>query len=73
MSKDKKEFYKLLSINATRNVFFMPLVVMPPAQREKVILEFLTDLLIEVNAKLHVGTLTSNWCRLVDNRKLRTR
>ncbi|CAF1579756.1 unnamed protein product [Adineta steineri] len=39
---------------------------MPMKQRGKIILEFLTDLFIEANADLHAGTLTSNWCRLVD-------
>jgi hypothetical protein len=39
-------------------------------QRGKIVLEFLSDLFIEVNADLHVGTLTSNWCRLVDEVRL---
>ncbi len=43
---------------------------MPKKQRGKVVLEFLTDLFIEANADLHVGTLTSNWCRLVDEIRL---
>ncbi|CAF0892672.1 unnamed protein product [Rotaria sordida] len=66
LNKNKQGYYKLLSIDATRDVTFPTLISMPVEQRSKIILEFLTDLYIEVNADLHVGTLTSNWCRLVD-------
>jgi hypothetical protein len=48
----------------------MSMVGMAPEKRAKIVLEFLTDLFIEVNADLHAGTLTSNWCRLVDEIKL---
>ncbi len=70
VNKNSEGYYRLLSINATRNIVFMSLVGMPLEQRGKIILEFLTDLFIEVNADLHAGTLTSNWCRLVDEMKL---
>jgi hypothetical protein len=70
INKNKGEYYRLLSINVTRNVIFMSMVRMAPEQRAKIVLEFLTDLFIEVNADLHAGTLTSNWCRLVDEIKL---
>ncbi|CAF3383729.1 unnamed protein product [Rotaria sp. Silwood1] len=66
INKNKKGYYKLLSINVTRDVTYPTLISMPVEQRTKIILEFLTDLYIEANADLHVGTLTSNWCRLVD-------
>ena len=33
-------------------------------------LEFVSDLFIEVNADLHVGILTSNWCRMVNEIRL---
>ena len=39
-------------------------------QRAKIVLEFLADLYIEVNADRYVGALTSNWCRLVDETRL---
>ncbi len=66
VNKNKQGYYKLLSIKARRNVFFAVLLEMSPHDRAKVVLEFLTDLFIEANADLHAGTLTSNWCRLVD-------
>ena len=43
---------------------------MTKQHRGRVILEFLSDLFIEVNTDLHVGTLTSNWCRMVDEIRL---
>ena len=49
---------------------FTSLNRMTKQQRGKIVLEFLADLFIEVNADLHVGTLTSNWCRLVDGIRL---
>jgi hypothetical protein len=70
INKNKSGYYKLLSINVTRNVVFMSLTGMPPEKRKKIVLEFLTDLFIEANADLHAGTLTSNWCRLVDEMRL---
>ncbi|CAM4865387.1 unnamed protein product [Rotaria socialis] len=70
LNKNKNGYYKLMSINTTRNVNFASLVASSVGQRARIILEFLTDLYIEANADLHVGTLTSNWCRLVDEMKL---
>ncbi|CAF0781725.1 unnamed protein product [Adineta ricciae] len=59
-------YYKLIRIKAEKNIVFMTLMGMDTNQRGKIVLEFLTDLYIEANADLHSGTLTSNWCRLVD-------
>jgi hypothetical protein len=59
-----------LTVKASRNIVYASLIRMPKKQRGKVVLEFLTDLFIEANADLHVGTLTSNWCRLVDEIRL---
>ena len=70
LNKEKQDYYKLLSVKATRNVVFATLTGMGRGKRGKIVLEFLTDLFIEVNADLHVGTLTSNWCRLVDEMRL---
>lgn len=70
MNKEKKDYYKLISINASKNVVFGTLTGMSRKQRGKIVLEFLSDLFIEANADLHVGTLTSNWCRLVDEMRL---
>ncbi|CAF1304990.1 unnamed protein product [Rotaria sordida] len=70
INKQKQGYYKLLSVNATRNVVFASFNRMTKQQRGKIALEFLTDLFIEANADLHVGTLTSNWCRLVDAMRL---
>lgn len=66
INKEKQGYYKLLRIEATKNVVFNSLNRMKKEQRGKFVLEFLSDLFIEANADLHVGTLTSNWCRLVD-------
>jgi hypothetical protein len=70
LTVDKQGYYRLLSIQAKRNVVFLKILGMSSADRKKVVLEFLTDLFIEANADLHVGTLTSNWCRLVDEIRL---
>ena len=70
VNKEKQGYYQLLSLKATRNVVFTNLNRMTKQQRGKIVLEFLADLFIEVNADLHVGTLTSNWCRLVDGIRL---
>jgi hypothetical protein len=70
LNKEKQGYYKLLSINVSRNVVFGTLVGMSRQHRGKIVLEFLSDLFIEANADLHVGTLTSNWCRLVDEIRL---
>jgi hypothetical protein len=70
INKVKQGYYNLLRINATKNVFFASLVNMTTQQRGKIALEFLSDLFIEAHADLHAGTLTSNWCRLVDEIRL---
>jgi hypothetical protein len=70
LNKEYQGYYKLLNTNASRNVVFRTLTGMSREERGKIILEFLTDLFIEANADLHVGTLTSNWCRLVDEIRL---
>ena len=70
INKEKQGYYTLLSIKATRNVVYASFWGMTNEQRGKIILEFLTDLFIEANADFHVGTLTSNWCRLVDEMRL---
>ena len=62
--------YKLLKIDMKRNVVFRTLLKMSQKQRGEIILDFLTDLFIEVHADLHSGTLSSNWCRLVDELRL---
>jgi hypothetical protein len=70
LNKEKQGYYKLLSVKASRNVVYASLIHMSREQRGKIVLEFLSDLFIEANADLHVGTLTSNWCRLVDELRL---
>jgi hypothetical protein len=70
LNKEKQDYYNLLSIKATRNVVFKSLASRGIKQRRKIVLEFLSDLFIEANADLHVGTLSSNWCRLVDEMRL---
>ncbi|CAF1341964.1 unnamed protein product, partial [Rotaria sp. Silwood1] len=70
INKQKQGYYKLLCVKATRNVIFASFNRMTKQQRGKIVLEFLTDLFIEANADLHVGTLTSNWCRLIDGMRL---
>jgi hypothetical protein len=70
LNKEKQGYYKLLSVKASRNVVYASLTRMSREQRGKIVLEFLSDLFIEANADLHVGTLTSNWCRLVDEIRL---
>ncbi|CAF3106683.1 unnamed protein product [Rotaria sp. Silwood2] len=70
INKEKQGYYKLLNITVQRNVVFASLTRMTREQRGKIVLEFLSDLFIEANADLHVGTLSSNWCRLVDEIRL---
>jgi len=70
INKEKQGYYKLLSIKVARNIVYATLTRMSRQQRGKIVLEFLSDLFIEANADLHVGTLTSNWCRLVDEIRL---
>ena len=62
--------YRLLTINVTRNVVYGSLTHMSLERRVPLVMEFLADLYIEANADLHAGTLTSNWCRLVDEFRL---
>ena len=70
INNEKQGYYQLLSVKAIRNVVFASLNRMTKQQRGKIVLEFLADLFIEANADLHVGTLTSNWCRVVDAMRL---
>ena len=70
INRENRGYYKLLSIRAARNVIYATLIHMTRVQRRNIVLEFLSDLFIEANADLHVGTLTSNWCRLVDEIRL---
>ena len=69
-NKEKQGYYKLIRINVTKDVVWGKITGMSREQREKITIEFLTDLYIEANADLHSGTLTSNWCRLVDEIRL---
>lgn len=69
-NKEKQNYYHLLSINVTRNVVYGEILYMSEEQRQKVSIEFLTDLYAEVRADLHVRTLTLNWCRLLDEVRL---
>ncbi|CAF1388267.1 unnamed protein product, partial [Rotaria sordida] len=55
IKKEKQGYYKLLNITVQRNVVFASLIVI---------------YLLKLNADLHVGTLTSNWYRLVDEIRL---
>ena len=66
MPKKRRDAFKLLTIKTTKEMLFLTLAGMSPQERQAIALEFLTDLFIEVNADLHSGTLTSNWCRLID-------
>ena len=70
INKEKQGYYKLLTIKTTKDMVHGKLTQMSREQREKITIEFLTDLYIEANADLHSGTLTSNWCRLVDEIRL---
>ncbi|CAF1370251.1 unnamed protein product [Adineta ricciae] len=70
LNRQKQGYYKLFSIKTRKNIVFSSLLRMPRNQRGQIIYEFLTDLFIEANADLHAGTLTSNWCRLVDEWRL---
>ncbi|CAF1233583.1 unnamed protein product [Adineta steineri] len=70
INKNKTGYYKLLRVKTRKDIVFGSLMGMAMNERGKIILEFLTDLFIEANADLHAGTLTSNWCRLVDEMRL---
>ena len=65
-----ERYRHLLHIPTSRNVVFRTLIAMSRRKRGAIVLEFLTDLFIEVHADLHAGTLSSNWCRLVDEIRL---
>jgi hypothetical protein len=62
--------YRLLMLRFSRNLVFRTIAGLSPPERETVVLQFLSDLFIEVHADLHAGTLTSNWCRLIDEIRL---
>lgn len=66
LNKQLGGYYKLLRTNATKGVVFRSMTGLSGPERGRLVMEFLTDLYIEVHADLHAGTLTSNWCRLVD-------
>ncbi|UJR06722.1 hypothetical protein I4U23_011011 [Adineta vaga] len=70
LNKEKQNYYKLLKIKTKKNIIFTKLTAMSKKKRGEIVLDFLTDLFIEANAYLHAGTLTSNWCRLVDELRL---
>jgi hypothetical protein len=70
LNKEYQGYYKLLSTNTSRNVVFGPLTGMSKQERRKLVLELLSDLFIEANADLHVGSLALNWCRIVDEIRL---
>lgn len=70
LPSEKTKYYRLLTIKAKRDVVFMSMVGMTSEERRKVVLEFLVDFYIEIHADLHAGTLTSNYCRLVDEIRL---
>lgn len=70
LNKTFKGRFRLLKIDVQRNVVYRKLLAMSSVERRNIVLEFLTDLYIETHADLHVGTLSSNWCRLVDEMKL---
>lgn len=70
VNKEKNNRYQLLKIEVTRNVVFREMVNYERSRRARIAKEFLSDLFIEANADFHVGTLTSNWCRLVDEMRL---
>ncbi|UJR10630.1 hypothetical protein I4U23_014827 [Adineta vaga] len=70
INKEKQGYYKLFTIKTKKNVVYATLTRMSQQERGKIVLEFLIDLFIEAHADLHAGTLTSNWCRLVDEMRL---
>jgi hypothetical protein len=70
INKEKENYYKLLTLNATKNITMYSFINMTNENRGKLVKEFLTDLFVEAHADFHVGTLSSNWCRLVDGMRL---
>lgn len=70
LNKTMQEYYQLLTIPFLRDIVYRKLLAMSSAQRKEIVLQFLTDLYIETHADMHVGTLSSNWCRLVDEMRL---
>ncbi|CAF1580815.1 unnamed protein product [Didymodactylos carnosus] len=63
-------YYRLFYINQTRGYVFHQFGGQSAERLSQIALNFLTDLYIEANADMHVGTLSSNWCRLVDELRL---
>ncbi|UJR11686.1 hypothetical protein I4U23_015867 [Adineta vaga] len=70
LNKEKQGYYNLFTIKTRKNIVFSSLTRMSKQKRGEIVLEFLTDLFIEAHADLHAGTLSSNWCRLVDELRL---
>jgi hypothetical protein len=70
LNKNLSNWYKLLTIKTEKNLTFNVISIMSKEMRGHVLLNFLTDLFIEVHSNLHSGTLTSNYCRLVDALRL---
>jgi hypothetical protein len=76
-SEEFKEFninqsdrYKLLTMTLDKSLPFNELSSMSKDERMKNILDSLTDIYVQVHGDLHIGTLTSKYCRLVDALRL---
>jgi hypothetical protein len=70
LNQNKSNYYKLLNITMKK---FLPVSRTSSTSEEtnyRILLDLLTDLYIQVHADLHAGTLTSNYCCLVDALKL---
>ncbi|CAF1196904.1 unnamed protein product, partial [Didymodactylos carnosus] len=63
-------YYRLFYLNQTRGYTFSSWLEESPERQSQISLAFLTDLYIESNADMHAGTLSSNWCRLIDEIRL---
>jgi hypothetical protein len=70
VNKARQGYYQLVGVPTTYNVTYRKFLIMSPKERKQTVIEFLVDLYIEVAADIHSGTLSSNWCRLVDEIRL---
>jgi hypothetical protein len=66
LNQNKSNHYKLLNMKMKKILSFNTTYSMS----KEIHLDLLTNLYIEVHAHLHSGTLTSNYCRLIDALRL---
>ncbi len=70
LNANKSDRYTLLTMTLDKDLPFNVISSMPQDARTKNILDCLTDIYVQVHADVHIGTLASKYCRLVDALRL---